>query len=242
MSTEAKDFQEMLAQVDHLDVVQRAVIRERVIRDTMATSHESRKVVTDMVDAFQSMGEEAVQELTEGEPTTLRDAISRYIDMMDDPAGDVVIDREAVAGDLQNIISFPWSGEEALVQLHEVNPSVRLEIEEYPKNDRDLIVKIGGHEVARISWEETGSSGMAVAEGVAAAVHKAVLARVIPDRTHHVQLSASDRRSLLAWLERPNGTWSPDSPSRVSLDAVQGGGVIVRTWPYQWMTSPKNRA
>jgi hypothetical protein len=242
MSRLELDWQSWLAGAKDLDAVQKAVIRERVIRQTMADSQESREVVTVMVDSFQSMSEEAVQELTEGEPTTLRDAISRYIEMMEGSEDDVVIGRDVVAGDLLDIINFPWSGEEALVQLHETNPSVRLEIEEYPENDRDLIVKIGGHEVARISWEETGSGGMAVAEHIATVVHRAVLARVIPDRDHHVQLTASDRRAMLAWLERPNGAWQPDSPSRVSLNAVEGGGVIVRTWPYRWMTFPKNRA
>lgn len=48
---------------------------------------------------------------------------------------------------------------------------------------------------------------------------------------HMVELSADDRRRLVAWLERPNGSLVFD---RVSFDAVEGGGVLVRTLPYQY--------
>ena len=46
---------------------------------------------------------------------------------------------------------------------------------------------------------------------------------------HHVQLSASDRAQLLAWLADPNGACIFQ---RVTFEAVVGGGVLVRTKPY----------
>lgn len=224
---------EILAEEPNLDRVQAALVREKVIRDLMAKSGEGREPVAEMFDAMGSMGQEAVLELTEGEPTTLRDALQRYVDGLDtaDP-------QEAdVAGDLATILAYPWSGEEALVALH--NPHYGLQLHVTEVENRDLEFRMGDnrHLVATVDWERAGSGGQAAAHEVAEAVYRATLARVIPDRDHHVQLNNTDRRALLAWLERPNGSWHPDaSNSRVTMDAVEGGGVLVRTRPYhfQW--------
>lgn len=71
---------------------------------------------------------------------------------------------------------------------------------------------------------------MELAETVARAVHRAVLVRVLADRDHHVQLNDTERRALIGFLERPNGSWT--GQGRLSVDAVSGGGVLVRTRPY----------
>lgn len=224
-----------LAEAPDLDAVKAALVREAVIRETMAKSGEPRQIVTDMIDAWDSMGRESVLELTDGEPTTLADALSYYIDSLENNAhtGDLA----DVASDLHAILSFPYSGEEALIQLH-TDPSTDFTIEEDLDDGRGSLIKIGGVTVARTDWERAGSDGVALAEEIAVAVHRAVLARVIPDRPHQVQLTSSDRRSLLAWLERPRGTWRPDSPSRFSVTDFQGTSLIVRTWPYAWPPAP----
>lgn len=215
-----------------LDEVRRALVRETVIRQTMARSGEGRAPVADMVDALDSMGQEAVLDLAEGEPTTLVDALRRYLDELE--KRDELQPRDRVVDELGTILAYPWSGEEERLAGHGVNSSVRLSVV-YPDDDH-VEVRFGtnGHVVASGNYDELGRSGMAKVEEVAEAVHRALLARVIPDRDHIVGLNSSDRRSLLAWLERPSGSWHSDDPSRVTVDAVEGGGVLVRTRPYSY--------
>jgi hypothetical protein len=235
MGSEIKDYQELLAQADDLDAVKAALVRESVIRETMAESQESREVVELMVDSFDSMNQESVLELTDGQPTTLRAALSKYIDDLeqDIEAGDA-LGPVSIAGDLHAILQYPYSRDEEILELHAGNHLLELEIEDHPDYGRDQVVKIGGHVVARLDWERAGSGGVAMGEEIARAVHAAVRARIVPDRDHYVGLSSSDRRSLLSWLENPHGTWTPDSPSRFSISEFQKTGLIVRTWPYAW--------
>lgn len=227
---QAVDLDKMLAGAEDLDAVVRAVVREKTIRLGMARTGEGREVVAESVDALESMDREAVLDLTEGEPATLRAALDRYLETLE--ARDELQPRDRILDELATILGYPWSHEEERLAAHGVNSSVRLTLE--VRDDRDLSVKLGGHELARVSWEEAGSGGILAAENVATAVHRSVLARVIADRDHHVQLNSSDRRSLLAWLERPSGSWHSDGPSRVTVDAVEGGGVLVRTRPYSY--------
>jgi hypothetical protein len=226
--------QALMENTDDLDGVVRAVVRERMIRTGMARTGEGREIVAESLDALESMDQEAVLDLTDGEPTTLVGALRRYLDELEkrDPDGDELIPTARVGAELAMILGYPWSHEEERLAAHGVNSSVRLTLE--TRDDRDLSVKLGGHELARVSWEEAGSGGILAAEEVAQAVHRSVLARVIADRDHHVQLNSSDRRSLLAWLERPSGSWHSDGPSRVTVDAVEGGGILVRTRPYSY--------
>jgi hypothetical protein len=49
------------------------------------------------------------------------------------------------------------------------------------------------------------------------------------DREHNIQMSASEVRKLQEWLKRPSGSFGTGD---VSFDAVQGGGILVRTQPY----------
>lgn len=54
---------------------------------------------------------------------------------------------------------------------------------------------------------------------------------VLPDREHIVQLNADERESLRKFLEQPNGSWSA---RRATVEAVVGGGILIRTKPYGW--------
>jgi hypothetical protein len=51
---------------------------------------------------------------------------------------------------------------------------------------------------------------------------------------HIVQISARDVDLLRSWLEWPNGSFGVGKrKDRVTFEAVQGGGVLVRTLPYK---------
>lgn len=51
------------------------------------------------------------------------------------------------------------------------------------------------------------------------------------DRGHIVEIYQRDMDRLRAWLERPNGSLSVGR--RVTLEAVGGGGILIRTRPYR---------
>jgi len=215
-----------------LAAVERAVVRERAIRQTMAETGEARAVVVETIDAALSMDQESVLELTEGAPTTLADALARYVRLLPEAVTGMTGEiSDQIASDLSAILEYPWPAEEALVALHQPE-GVALHIEE--GDDRDLEIRIGPNRwlVCTVNWEDAGSGGQRAAEEVARAIHRAVLARVIADRPHHVQLNDAERRDLIGFLERPNGSWT--GGGRLSVDAVSGGGVIVRTRPYTY--------
>jgi hypothetical protein len=233
MSNVKLDWPAWLAGADDLVVVQRAVVREGAIRRVMAETGESREVVAESLDAMEAMDQEAVLELADGNPTTLADALTRYIRIVrtwEEPDGRV--DRDVVLSDLSAILEYPWRDEESLLALHEPNGGVQLHIEE--GDNRDLEIRIGDNRslVATVNWEEAGSAGQHAAEQVARAVHRAVLVRVLADRDHTVQLNAVQTADLAQWLTRPNGSMSDGQ--RLSVDAVSGGGVLVRTRPYSY--------
>jgi len=223
-----------------LDALIRAVSRETVIRHAMAETGEGRTVVAEMLDATTSMGDEAVLDLMDGEPTTFRAAVQRYVEELE--GRDELQPRDRVVDDLTTLLNYPWRDEEERLALHQANRALMFRVDR--PDDEHVRVTIGDNawELYSGSYDELGSSGMAAVENVAEAVYRAVLARVIPDRDHHVQLNSTDRRSLLAWLERPNGSWRPDTGnSRVTMDAVEGGGVLVRTRPYYFQHLPRTR-
>lgn len=102
------DWPMWLAGARDLDRVRAALVREHAIRHVMAETGETRKVVTDLIGAAESMGQEAVLDLTEGKPTTLRDALERYTERLEaalaaDPGsvGDVV-------AELGALLTYPW--------------------------------------------------------------------------------------------------------------------------------------
>jgi hypothetical protein len=110
---QAVDLGEMLAGADDLDAVQDALVKERVIREVMAESGEPRDIVVEMIDAMKSMADEAVLDLMEGEPTTLRAALQRYVERLPDAYPN---QEEAtgwaleVTNDLASILGYPYPG------------------------------------------------------------------------------------------------------------------------------------
>jgi hypothetical protein len=234
MGLSDKSLATVLAETEDLGRFQAALVRERVIRNTMAQTGEGRTTVADMIDALDSMNQEAVLDLTEGEPTTLRDALLRYVEELAkrDPDSDELMPVARVTGELGEILAYPWSGEEALVALHNPHYGLALHVAQQEYDRVEVRMGNNRHLVANVDPRDEHA-----VTTVAEAVYRATLARVIADRDHHVQLSASDRRSLLAWLERPNGSWRPDDGGRISLDAA-GSGVIVRTRPFAHQYMP----
>lgn len=113
------ELRHVMSEIEDLEEAKRALVRETVIRDVMAQSGEDRQTVTDMIGAMESMDQEAVLDLTEGEPTTLADALSRYVDILE--TGDP--DPERIAGELSALLAYPWPGvpdAEALTrEIHE---------------------------------------------------------------------------------------------------------------------------
>lgn len=77
-ATQRRDFLPAVMEEADLEQVKRALARETVIRHMVAETGEPREIVAEMVDAHASMDHEAVLDLTEGEPTTLRDALERF--------------------------------------------------------------------------------------------------------------------------------------------------------------------
>lgn len=216
---------------DYLAQLQRAVVREQAIRTAMAETGETREVIAESLDAMGAMDQEAVLELTEGQPTTLRDALTRYI-RITAQQGEPSHEIGAVLADLSAILEYPWRDEEALVALHEPNAGLVLGVNWPDDEHMEIVIGENRWPVASANHDEHGNAGMALAEEVARAVHRAVLVRVLADRDHHVQLNDAERQALIGFLERPNGSWT--GQGRLSVDAVSGGGVLVRTRPYSY--------
>jgi hypothetical protein len=105
------DLADLFASMDDLEEVKRALIREASIRHAMGETGESREIVTEMIDSIESMGQEAVLELTEGEPTTLAEALQRYVDTLEQAASeDETIRADDVCGALSALLAYPWPG------------------------------------------------------------------------------------------------------------------------------------
>jgi hypothetical protein len=223
---------EALAGEDDLSGVTRALAREQVIRDLMRETGESREIVTETLDAAESMDQEAVLGLTEGAPTTLADALRRYVTELEERPGPV--EELSVAADLTALLAYPWPDEEAVIATHADNRSVMLTVAEQ-NNGQMVSIQFGDnrwqvHQVFR----DDSRSVLEIAEQVAIAVHRAMLGRIIGDRDHHVQFNQGERHGLLAFLDRPSGSWSS---GRLTVDAVAGGGVVIRTRPYAWQSA-----
>jgi hypothetical protein len=222
---------DMLSGIDDLDAVNRAVEREREIRIGMARTGQGREVVAEFLDAEAAMDEEAVLGLTEGQPTTLVDALRRYVEELEKQGTTDALD---AAASLAALLAYPWPEDERRISLHNPHYGLALSINE--EENRDLVIRMGSNrwEVARVNWEDAGSGGQRAAQAVAEAVYRATLARVIPDREHIVKLSSAQARDLAVFLERPSGSWSAD---RVTVEA-SGGGVWIRTRPYSFQHIP----
>lgn len=155
---------EALAGESDLEAVQAALVRERVIRDVMRDSGEERQHVADMLDAMASVSQEGVEELTDGQPTTLRDALQRYVEGLEGDSDEEVF-LVRVAEELATILNYPFPG-----------PSVELEIER--PDDETLTVKVGGELIAGANHDDHGWAGMDLLETTARNVHKAVVGRL----------------------------------------------------------------
>jgi len=224
-----------------LEAVKVAMIREYAIRHAMAETGEDRETVSDMIGAMESMDQEAVLELTSGAPTTLADGLQAYIDRLDIEA--LAISPEVLASDLHALLMYPWPEEEATIATHGANASVALRVEQ---DDQELAVSVGGQKVA--TFQDLGDGDARLIEGTAEEVHRAVLARVIGDREHIVQLSPVDAKRLSDWLGRPyrSGSWlsrhdASGASERITINAVEGGGILIRTRPFTYVTPPQAR-
>lgn len=223
---------DLLAGADDLGAWRAALAREQAIRDAMATTGEGREVVAEMLDALIAMDEEAVLDLAEGEPTTLADALARYRDSLNEIPEGEQIGVDGVINHLSAILAYPWSGEEALIQLHEPHQSVALDV---ARTEDRLEVHVGGSFVFSADVNDHSGPSLRALENASRAVYRTVLARVIADRDHHVQINGAELASLVQWATNSSGgSWSPDRGSRLSVDAVAGGGVLVRTRPYAY--------
>lgn len=226
-----KALQAFLAGAPDLDAMERAIAREREIRIMMARSGQGRGPAADMIDVEQSMAEEAVLDLTDGEPTTLVDTLQRYLSEL--ACRGELQPRDQITTELEAILRFPWPEDERLVSLH--NPHYGLMLHFRHDKNRDLIVQMGNErrEVARVSWEDAGSGGIEAVEAVARAVYKATLARVLPDRDHSVKLSRAQVDGLRVWLQSAGMNLAPTRirEGRLALD-VHGSSVIITTMPY----------
>ncbi len=90
---------------------------------------------------------------------------------------------------------------------------------------KNPVVTIGGSVVAELREGDQGR----VAD-LLVTVHRATLARVVPDRDHLVRISPGETVHLSEWMLRPNGSISLGD--RLAVNAVEGGGILVRTQPY----------
>jgi hypothetical protein len=238
------ELQHVMSEIEDLDAVIRAVARERAIRDTAAETGEPREIVAEALDAAISMDHEAVLDLTEGQPTTLREALARYLDRLEkdidagDAAGPVTI-----SADLNALLAYPWSEEEATISTHGENASVRLEVE-HPDDDH-VVIRLGGQQILSASYEDLVRGGVTWLKECARAVHRALLVRVTGDREHLVQINDRERRALLEFAACPGGSWHPEgnqeAARRLSVDAVQGGGLLIRTRPYRYVPPVRTR-
>jgi hypothetical protein len=151
------DLDSVLRSVDDLDTVVRALARERVIRDVMRDSGEERQHVADMLDAMISVSQEGVEELTDGQPTTLRDALQRYVESLDtnDPFPLSLVD------DLCAILAYPFPG-----------PSVDLEMTD---DGHVMKISVGGSALLTV---DRGDNTLSSVSSAVQTVHEAVMDRL----------------------------------------------------------------
>lgn len=103
------ELTELLAGADDLGAWAAALARETAIRQVMAETGEPREIVEEAVGAMDAMAEEGVLDLAEGNPTTLRDGLERYVEVL---AGrDEVLARDWVLSDLYALLNYPWPTE-----------------------------------------------------------------------------------------------------------------------------------
>lgn len=220
---------DMLQQMDDLGDAERMIQRERDIRDGMARTGEGREVVTEAVDVLSVIPGEAVLELTDGNPTTLQEALKAYIRELEGRGDTTSLD---TAADLETLLDYPWRMEEAVLASHLGRPGLRLRMSE---KENSILVVVGESQFGSVEIVYDDASVADAVKTVAEYVHRAMLARVIGDRNHSVQLNRVQTESLIGWLDqvRRSGSWRTTDTPRVSVDAVEGG-VLIRTRPYSF--------
>lgn len=136
------DVADLFASMDDLEEVKRALIREAAIRQTMAETGEDRQTIADMIDAMESMEQEAVLDLTEGKPTTLKDGLHRYVEQLEARVGEgCTLGSEAedvtagIVDELSALLAYPWPGDLAPADA-EASWRSRLAQEVYQHADR----------------------------------------------------------------------------------------------------------
>lgn len=155
-----------VARTEDLDKLQEALVRERVIRQVMAESGEERRHVADMLDAMASVSQEGVEELTDGEPTTLRDALQRYVEeRRQGTEENESLSGAQVAEELAAILNYPFPG-----------PSVELEI--VHRDEDHLEVRVGGMFLFSAVQDDHGRAGLKALENASRAVHREVMTRL----------------------------------------------------------------
>ena len=102
-------WRETLEHAPDLERVKTATIREQVIRQAMKETGEPREIVAEQFDASVSMNHEVVLDLTDGEPASLADSLSRYIDVAESYSG--TVEWAQVANELHAILSYPYPQE-----------------------------------------------------------------------------------------------------------------------------------
>lgn len=166
MADERETFwRQALADTADLDTVSRAVARERAIRETMGKTGESREIVVEVLDAMISMGDEAVLTLTEGEATTLKDGVVKYVGHLEAQGDTASLD---VAADLTTLVEHSWP------VASPPREALALDVG-CPEDDEHLVVKLGGREVASANHDEHGWSGMEAVQRTAEQVHAAMI-------------------------------------------------------------------
>jgi CII-binding regulator of phage lambda lysogenization HflD len=99
------ELADVLASVDDLDQVQRALIREQTIRQVMAETGESREIAAETLDAMISMDREAVRDLMEGDVTTLRAGLERLAEGWHQNGVP-----DGAEYELDTLLAYPWPG------------------------------------------------------------------------------------------------------------------------------------
>jgi hypothetical protein len=99
------ELADVLASVDDLDQVQRALIREQTIRQVMAETGESREIAAETLDAMISMDREAVRDLMEGDVTTLRAGLQRLAEGWHQNGVP-----DGAEYELDTLLAYPWPG------------------------------------------------------------------------------------------------------------------------------------
>lgn len=115
---------EAMEREDDLDAILKALAREALIRHAMKKTGESRVIVVEMIDAAKSMDQEAVLALTDGEPTTLRDALSQYIEGLEQGNGAVGDSLPDIANELRAILDYPYPDEQEPAEVQEETTAI----------------------------------------------------------------------------------------------------------------------